>query len=212
MKLTTARKTGLFYLGLAVSGMVAYLFAREQLFVDGDAAQTAANLVADESLARIGVSAEIALVGFQVLAATWFYKLFRKKDSFAAGLIAVFGTVNAVLILISSAFWLLALNTAVAGGADSSVLTLFNTHEALWLVANLFFGLWLLPMAYMARKVGMPRPMAWFLIAGGIGYIISAFTFVLFPEQGTMNDLLASPATVGEFWMIGYLLFKEVKV
>lgn len=191
--------------------MVAYLFAREQILVDGDAAQTATNLVKDESLARIGIAAEIMLVGFQVLAATWFFKLFRKKDSFAAGLIAVFGTVNAIIILISSAFWLLALNAALAGGADNTVLTLFDTHEALWLVANLFFGLWLLPMAYMARKVSMPRPITWFLVAGGAGYILSTFTFVLLPDQGAMNDLLAAPATIGEFWMIGYLLFKGVK-
>lgn len=211
MKLTTARLTGLFYLGLAVTGVFAFLFARDQLLVDGDAAQTTANLIKDESLARFGIAAEIMIVAFQALAAVWFFKLFKKKDSFTAGLIAVFGVINAVIILAASAFWLLALNTALAGGTESTVLTLFQSHESLWAVGALFFGLWLLPMAYMANKAKMPKAMIWFLVAGGLGYIISTFTSVILPEQTTLNENLSTPATIGEFWMIGYLLFKNVK-
>lgn len=212
MKLTTARVTGLFYLGLAVTGVFAFLFAREQLFVEGNALETTANLVNNETLARFGIAAEILIAGFQALAAVWFYKLFKKKDSFAAGLITVFGMVNTTVILVSSAFWLVALNTALAGGANSTVQTLFEVHNALWAVSALFFGLWLLPMAYMAHQVKMPRVMIWFLVAGGLGYIVSTFTSVVLPEQTTLNEMLSTPATVGEFWMIGYLLFKQVKV
>ncbi len=211
MKLTTAKLTGLFYLGLAITGVFAFLFARDQLLVAGDATQTAANLVKDETLARFGIAAEVLIVGFQALAAVWFYKLFKKKDSFTAGLIAVFGMVNAIVILTASAFWLMALNTAVAGGSSDTVLTLFDAHETLWQVGALFFGLWLLPMAYMAQKYDMPRGMVWFLVAGGIGYVLSTFTGIVLPEQTTLNEALPMPATIGEFWMIGYLLFKDVK-
>lgn len=211
MKLTTARLTGLFYLGLAVTGVFAFLFARDQLYVVGDAAQTTANLIKDETLARFGIAAELLIVGFQALAAVWFYKLFKKKDSFTAGLIAVFGMVNAIAILVASAFWLMALNTALAGGASDTVQLLFEVHETLWQVGAMFFGLWLLPMAYMARAYGMPRVMVWFLVAGGVGYILSTFTGIILPEQTALNEALPMPATVGEFWMIGYLLFKDVK-
>ena len=211
MKLTTARLTGLFYLGLAVTGVFAFLFARDQLLVVGDAAQTTANLVKDETLARFGIAAELLIVGFQALAAVWFYKLFRKKDNFTAGLIAVFGMVNAIVIMVASAFWLMALNTATASGSSDTVMTLFEVHETLWQVGTLFFGLWLLPMAYMARAYGMPRVMVWFLVAGGVGYVLSTFTGVLLPEQADLTEALPMPATIGEFWMIGYLLFKNVK-
>ncbi len=211
MKLTTAKWTGLFYLGLAVMGVFAFLFARDQLFVAGDAAQTTANLVNDESLARFGIAAEVLIVGFQALAAVWFYKLFKKKDSFTAGLIAAFGMVNAIVILAASAFWLMALNTALASGASDTVQTLFEAHETLWQVGTLFFGLWLLPMAYMAHKYNMPKVMVWFLVAGGVGYVLSTFTGILLPEQTTLTEALPMPATIGEFWMIGYLLFKGVK-
>ncbi len=212
MKLTTARTTALLYIGLALTGMFAFLFARDKLLVDGDAVATAANLVADEGLARLGIAAEVAVAGFQALVAVWFYKLFRSKDSFGAGLIAVFGMVNAVLILIASAMWLSALNVATSGGQTDTAYMLFNLHENIWVVASLFFGLWLLPMAYMAKLTKMPRPLVWFLLAGGIGYILSTFTAILLPDQTALTEALPLAATVGEFWIIGYLLFKKVKV
>jgi len=212
MKVSTAQKTGLLYLGLAITGMVTFLFVRDKLFVGGDTVATFANLKANESLTRFGIATEVALVGFQALAAVWFYKLFRSKGSFMPGLIAIFGSINATVILIASAAWLTALNTAVSGGQADVAYTLFNLHENIWIVANLFFGLWLLPMAYMASVARMPRPLVWFLAAGGVGFILSTFASILLPDQKTLIDTLPLAATVGEFWIIGYLLFKRVKV
>jgi hypothetical protein len=48
------------------------------------------------------------------------------------------------------------------------------------------------------------------LIAGGIGYLISAvinYTGIESPLFG----FLTVPATVGEFWMIGYLLIFGIR-
>ncbi len=214
MKLTTTQTTGIFYLGLALMGLFSFLFARENIYIADDAAMTAANLIEKESLARFGIAAEVALVGFQALAAVWFFKLFRKQDSFAAGLIAVFGMANAVAILISSAMWLGALDAATANGADQATTAqmLFGLHENIWLVANLFFGLWLLPMGYLVLRAKMPNALAWFLVAGGVGYILAAFAMIILPEQTTLADILPISATIGEFWIIGYMLFKPVRL
>lgn len=206
----TAKTTGLFYLGVALMGVFSFLFARENLYVDGDALKTASNLVEKETLARWGIASEIALVGFQALTALWFFKLFKKRDSFVAGLIAVFGMVNAIAILVSSAMWLGALNAALAG-QSSIAQTLFNNHENIWMMANLFFGLWLIPMGVMATKAKMPKALGWFLITGGFGYILATFVTIILPEQANFAELLAIPATIGEFWIIGYLLFKPVR-
>ena len=42
---------------------------------------------------------ELGIVLFQALAAIWFARLFRETDAFAAGALALFGMVNAVVIL-----------------------------------------------------------------------------------------------------------------
>lgn len=206
---TTARLTGLFYLGLAITGVFAFLFAREKIFVDGDTLATATNLVDKETLARWGIAAEVGITGFQALVAVWFFKLFRKKESFAAGLIAAFGLINAVAILVASAFWLSALHAA--GSDASTAYTLFDLHESMWMVSSLFFGLWLLPMAYAARKTKMPYGLAFFLMLGGVGYVLATFTGIVLPNNTALTEALPMPATIGEFWMIGYLLIKPIK-
>lgn len=211
MKLTTAKITGLLYLGLAIAGAGSFLYANQNLLVANDVAATASNLTSNESLARFGIAAELALVVLQALAAVWFYKLFKKKDSFSAGLIGVFGMVNAIAILIASAAWYGALNAALGGQIDQVGL-LYGLHENIWLVASLFFGLWLIPMGVASKKAGFPKALGWILILGGIGYVLSTFSTILLPSQTTLSDALPLFATIGEFWMIGYLLFKKVNL
>lgn len=214
---TNSRITGFFYLGLAITGMLAFLLARSRLFVEGEALTTTSNLVAQEGLARFGISAELALVIFQTLVALWFYKLFRNVDSFAALLLVSFGIINAVVIFIASAFWLGALNEALA--SESVILMpeqvrtsflLFEMHETLWVIGKLFFGLWLIPMGYLVRVAKMPNLLSKTLVIGGVGYTVSLFTGILFPSIPPATlEMIALPATIGEFWMIGYLLFKK---
>ena len=120
--LTDTRITGLLYLGLALSGMFAFLYARSNIYVDGDAVATTTNLLEKEGLARVGIAVELLLVAFQAFVAVWFYKIFKKVNSFAAGLIAVFGMVNAIAILLSTAMWLSSLNAAIAGDQAVNVL------------------------------------------------------------------------------------------
>jgi hypothetical protein len=211
MRLSTARITGLLYLGMAITGMVAFLLVNQDIYVEGNSVATTANLVENEGLARFGIAMELGVVVFQALAAVWFYKLFRKKDSFVAGLIAVFGMVNAVALMIASAVWLGSLNAALADQSANTQL-LYDTHENIWLVGTLFFGLWLIPMGYMVIKSKMPIVLGWILILGGIGYFLSTFTAVLLPEQKFLTDMLPLLATVGEFWIIGYLLFVNKKI
>lgn len=212
---TTERVTGLFYLGLAITGMLAFLFARSKLYVEGDALATTTNLISHPGLARFGVAAELGLVAFQALVAIWFFKLFRTVDSFASVSIMVLGSINAVLILIASAFWLNAVTTSIAsaGSPEAVLLTqqMFTMHESLWVVGKLFFGLWLIPMGYAALKAKFPQPLGWILIAGGSGYVLSVFLEILTPSLSkSVLEFITVPATIGEFWMIGYLLSKRL--
>src|SRR5688500_900615 len=99
----TARMTGLLYLGVAITGLLAFLVVRPELFVAGDPGATLANLVEHESTARAVIALEMLLVVTQALTGMWFYRLFRTADSFSAIGIAAFGLVNSVVILVSAA-------------------------------------------------------------------------------------------------------------
>lgn len=210
----TARVTGLWYLGIAVTGMLGFLLVRPAIHVSGDAAATARNVVEHASLARLGVLLELAIVATQALAAIWFYKLFRGFNPVAAGSLASFGFVNAVMILMSAAFMATAIvvpgNPSIAPGGDTAatIQLLYELSARAWGVGALFFGLWLIPMGYLAWSSGrMPKGLGLILMGGGGGYIASALV-----SHGVANapswlvEGLTMPASVGEFWMIGYLL------
>ena len=52
----------------------------------------------------------------------------------------------------------------------------------------------------------MPRLLGWLLMIGGVGYILSTFLTYMAPSAGGVADALTIAASIGEFWMIGYLL------
>lgn len=215
----TARVTGLWYLGLALAGAASFLVIRPMVHVSGDAAATASNVADPAIVARLGVVLELAVVATQALAAVWFYKLFRELRPVAAASIAAFGLVNAVMILASAAF----MSTAIAVAGDASladtgdaartIQLLYEMSAQCWSVGGLFFGLWLIPMGHAAVASGrLPKALGWTLIVGGVGYILSAVVAAGFAGAPSwLVDALAIPASVGEFWMIGYLLFAGLR-
>lgn len=207
----TARLTGAFYLGLGVTGMLGFLLIRPQVFIAGDAALDA--IAGDLPLARLGLVLELGIVVTQVLTALWFFKLFRSLNSFAAASLATLGLMNAVAILGSAA----ALSTAIqladgpAAGSAPLVGALVQLSEGFWAVGTVFFGAWLIPMGYLALRSGwIWRWLGWALIVGGGGYVASILLDILVPEAALAVGLLAIPATIGEFGILGYLLIRGV--
>ena len=211
---TTARLTGAAYLALAVTGAIGFLVIRSALLIEGDAAATLQNLTDQSALARGGVALELLIVITQALAAWGFYALFHRDQPVAAFGVAAFGMANAMAILTSA----IAMSTALAviaepsGDPAAAVGILYGLSSASWTVGGIFFGLWLIPMGWFVLATRrMPRPLGWLLIAGGVGYVVGTLTSVAAPALTALADLLPLFATVGELWMIGYLLIRGIR-
>ncbi|HSK06508.1 MAG TPA: DUF4386 domain-containing protein [Acidimicrobiia bacterium] len=215
----TARVAGLWYLALAITGGVGFLLVRPSIHVEGDPAATLANLIDRAGLARAGLALELGLVVTQALAAVWFYKLFRSVNGSAAWALAVFGMMNAVAIMASAGFTATALAVSsdfgLAPGGDpaGTVQLLYQLSSGSWGVGSLFFGLWLIPMGHIASSSGlMPEWLGRILVLGGVGYVLSAFVgHGVVDAPVWLVEGLPLPATIGEFWMIGYLLLNGVR-
>lgn len=211
-RVRTARITGLWYLGLAITGLCGFLLIRSHLYAADDPQRTLAQLSGQVWLARAGIAFELGVVITQALAAVWFFRLFRSVDAVAAGALAAFGLVNATAILVSAALigaaFEVALDPGLVAGVDpaGAVQLLYLVSGQLWTVGAVFFGLWLVPMGTLVLRSGwMPGLLGWVLIVGGVGYVLSAF-MALVPGLSTAAMVATIPASIGEFWMIGYLL------
>jgi hypothetical protein len=208
---TTARTTGIWYLALAISGLLGFMVFHPQIYDSESTQNTLKNLSEKESTARIRLILEFAIVISQALAAVWFYRLFRKINNWAAWALGVWGTVNSIVIMISAISMASAIEIANNSTLrlEDQLLTielLYNLIKHSWGVGSLFFGLWLMPMGYVitSSKV-MPLWLGQILIVGGVGYILTAIINYMGIE-GEWLSYLTLPATFGEFWIIGYLL------
>ncbi len=209
-----ARIAGLLYLGLAVCGIAGFLVIRPAVYMPDDAATTLTRLLEREGLARLGIAVEMGIVVTQALAALWFFRLFRSVDGHAAGAIAAFGLMNAAAILTSAALLGSAVQlagTTLGNAATNDVQLMYVMSENLWNVGAIFFGLWLIPMGWcVLRSRWMPFSLGWLLVTGGVAYVCSAFVRYLAPGTVVVADALTAPATIAEFWMIGYLLVRGI--
>ena len=209
-----ARTAGIWYLLMAISGIWGFMIVHPQVY-DADPLQTLTNLVEGESLARLRLLLELAIIVSQALTAIWFYRLFRTINEWAALATGVWGTVNAVAIMISAISMGAALKIAGASQMMEDKVALIdlltNLISNAWGVGGLFFGLWLIPMGYIiTSSKRMPVWLGRTLIIGGVGYLIS--TVITYTGiSGSWTGTLTIPATIGEFWMIGYLLIFGIR-
>ncbi len=210
----TARTAGIWYLILAISGILGFMIFHPQVY-DADPQRTLTNLTEGETIARVRLLLEFVIIVSQALTAVWFYRLFRNINEWAALAAGIWGTVNAVVIMISA----IAMGTAIKIAGASQVLEdkvvvidlLSNLISNAWGVGGLFFGLWLIPLGYIITNTKrMPVWLGRTLIIGGIGYLISTFIIYL-GISGSWMGTLTIPATIGEFWMIGYLLIFGIR-
>lgn len=214
----TARATGLWYLALAIAGILGFLVIRGQLFVEGDAAATAANLVEREGLARLGIGAEMTMIVAQAFVALWFYRLFRGVSVFAAGSLTVFGFANVVVGLVGTVFSATGLGVALgefsAPGGDSAgtAQLLYELRDSTWSVGGLFFGLWLVPMGYLVIKSGfMPRLIGYLLLIDAVAYFVGAYLVQAWPGGPASVTEVVLMVVPGEFVILLYLLIVGVR-
>lgn len=211
----TARVAGIWYLLLAVSGILGFMVFHPQVY-SSDPVETLTNLTDPDSLARLRLIFELLLVLSQALAALWFYRLFRSISDWKAWAVGIWGTINAVVIMISAISMAAAIQIAnsSAQSYDDKMVLIALLGELIkhsWNIGGLFFGLWLIPMGHIVvTSKRWPLWLGRVLVLGGVGYIVSTLLYYAGVKHSLL-DVLTIPATLGEFWMIGYLLIYGIR-
>src|SRR5512133_3654893 len=92
----TARLAGLFFLLMVVFGLSAELFFRQRVFVAGDAAATAGNILSNDFLYRIGIVNDILMSLFYLFTALALHMLLVSVNKFQAQMMVLFAAAGSV--------------------------------------------------------------------------------------------------------------------
>jgi hypothetical protein len=213
-----ARIAGGLYLAMVVLGAGAHLGVRADVRVPHDAAATVANLVANLTVFRLALAADIAMATIFVCLGVALHRLLRDVDRHAAGALVVFVAVGAGLILSNLLFHqgalLVATDPAYALGeaGDGLVLLLLDLQHHGYTLAGIFFGLWLLPLARLARRSGLfPPLLATLLVVAGGAWIVGTLVAVVWPDLPAAIHAVLTAPTLAELWMVAYLVIKGVR-
>src|SRR5690349_9734956 len=159
-----ARFAGVLYLFVGIFGGFAEGFVEPRMYVAGNAVATAANVVANAGLVRLGVVADLLDATVFVFLALTLYILLKDVHKSAARTMLVLVALAAGLTCVAAIFEFEGLRVATGGvdlaavGTGSSnalVLLLLDTQHYGLLAAQIFFGLWLAPLGYLAYRSGM---------------------------------------------------------
>ena len=217
-----ARIAGVLYLLVGICGGFAEGFVEPKMYVAGNAAATAGNVVAHAGLVRLGVVADLLDQTVFVFLAMALYSLLQHvRQSVARAMVVLvalaagISCLNAVLefeglrVATDSAY-AAAFGTA---GAHALVLLLLDTQHYGLLSAQIFFGLWLAPLGYLAYRSGwFPKALGILLVAGSACYLLDLLAAFLVPNASTaIHGFIVIPSAIAEIWMVGYLLVIGVK-
>lgn len=220
---TLARTAGVLYLMVAVCGMFAELYVRSAIVVPGDAAATAGNIRASATLFRVGFVVDLVQATCFLLTAMALYLLLRHVNRLVAAAMVTLVAVSVAIMCLNLLNQLVALSIATdvdyanaLGPAGSDALaTLFaEMQRDGFLIAQMFFGLWLLPLGYLVVRSGyFPRVLGLLLALGGVGYLVDLFArFLALGAAERISPFVLAPALVGEVAFVAWLLVKAVRV
>lgn len=219
-----ARVAGVLYVLLGIFGGFAEGYVEPKMYVAGNAASTAGNVVANSGLVRMGVVADLLGQTFFVLLVLTLYILLEHVNKNVARAMVIFVALAAGITCLNTVFEIEglrvatgAIDLAVLGtaGSDAIVLLLLDAQHYGILVAQIFFGLWLVPLGYLAYKsAGMfPKWLAVLLTVGGICYLMDLLALVLVPDfRETIHTFIVIPSAIAEITVVVYLLVIGVRL
>lgn len=217
-----AKMAGVLWLMTILMGSFGVSVGR-RFVVSGEAAATATNIMANESLFRLSFVADLVAALCYVGVTVLLYELLKPVNRSLSLLAAFFGLWG---VTIGGAYYLSRLVPLVLLGGDP-YLSAFTTsqlqamalmslklHVLGFNISMVLFGLQCFIVGCLiVRSTFLPRILGVLLVIAGLGYMISSFTTFLSPPFGAQMWPFSLPAgVVGEGSLTLWLLVRGVNV
>lgn len=210
------RFAGSLYVLASIVGIFGLVYVPSKLIVNGNAAETARNIAASETLFRLGISAHligealfvfVALALYDLLkAVNYRHALFMLTLILIAIPIAFLNELNAIaaLILVHGSEFL-----SVFDQPQRNALAMFflNVHGYGFDIAGIFWGLWLFPLGLLVYRSGfLPRILGVVLMVNCFAFPINSFTSLVLPHYQALVSRWMRPFHFGEQVFMLWLL------
>ena len=218
-----ARIGGWLYLIIILAGMFAEVFVRNKLFVSGDPTATADNIMNNQFLWRIGISADLIMQVCDLPLMLIFYLLLKPVNKTIALLNLLFNLIQTAVLVANK----LSLLNALFLLGDAAYLKTFNPdhlytlsylsiklHEFGFGVGLIFFGFVCLLEGYLIIKSGyIPKTIGILMQIAGLCYLTNSFALILVPKLANiLFPVILMPCLIGELSLCLWLIIKGVKL
>jgi hypothetical protein len=215
------RLAGLLYVLVSIPGVLALIYVPNKLIVHGNAAATANNIAASETLFRLGIAAQLISQILFMWVALALYDLLKGVNRRHAAVmltlivvsipIALLNEVNSIaaLILVRGADFLSIFDKTQR---EALAMLFLNLHSQGLGIAAIFWGLWLFPMGLLVYRSGfLPRILGVLLMANCFSYVVTTFTSLIVPQYGNIANRWMMPLQFGELVFMFWLLIMGAK-
>ena len=212
---TKARLAGALYLATILMGVFTQQYIAH-LISPADAATTAANIAAHQSIFRLGFAVYLVELACQIAMTLLFYDLLKPVSRTGSLLAATFSLVGCTIKIFSRLFFFAPL--VILGGAHYlSVFPADQLHALALLsfkfqyyaecIAMIFFGFSAIQRGYLVfRSTFLPRALGILSAIGGLGWL----TYLYEPLAVRLSPIIVSFAVVAGISTTLWLLFRGV--
>ena len=217
-----ARIAGAIYLSMVITGPFSLIYVPSKLIVRGNAAATAENILAHETMFRLSILADLVGQVIFICLAIALYRLLSNINKIWAGLmvalvlvsaaVGFFNTLNdiAALTLFRGADFLTVFDKPQR---DALGMLFIRLHTQGIFIDEMFWGLWLFPFGLLVYRSGfLPRFIGVWLMINCFGYVVLSVIALFFPAYYETAFQMAQPVLFGELAIMLWLLIKGAKV
>lgn len=216
------RIAGFAYLIIAIAGIFAEFVVRQGIVVPGDAAATAGNILASESLFRFGFAGDLIMLIFDAVVAIALYVLLVRVNKVLALLATTFRLAHTAMLginLLNHFVALLFMSGATylsvfeADQLEALALFFLDAHSYGYLIAQVFFGLHCALLGYLLYNSGfIPKTLGVLMAFASLGYLTESFVLFLFPDYEAITSPGIGAAVIAELSLTFWLILKGVRI
>ncbi|HEV3392035.1 MAG TPA: DUF4386 domain-containing protein [Chthoniobacterales bacterium] len=217
-----AHIAGAVYLALVVVAPFAMIYVPGKLIVRGDAAATADNILAHETMFRLAIFGDLVGHVIFICLGIALYRLLSSVNkiwallmvsfvlvSAAVGFLNTLNNIAAVILFRGGEF----LDVIDKSQRDAFGMLFVRLHNQGEFISEIFWGVWLFPFGLLVYRSGfLPRILGIWLIIACFAWVALSITAQFFPTNYSAAFGWLQPAFFAEMAIMLYLLIRGANV